>query len=284
MTLEHRATARGKLTTMADTDKTVSTAETPWQRAVRVVGVNSAISKYSFSPAHERRAAGCPVTTDAWDDRNTMTNTDTRAALDAAIDKFARAAIDDANALGAPDEFAAAKAAWAAIAPAITAHVEAEVARRLAVAPSVEEALAAYGTAVYDLGYVLHMPDRDAVLRPVKDAAEATFRAAVAADRDRAVAAEVARGQATTFGLRARLAIVAEIADEAIASASEAPDCHEQVQDYRDRMRKWADSTRPTPDEARRLVEAYGRECELHAFDRDPNVEAALLRALGVEA
>ena len=103
-----------------------------------------------------------------------MTTTDTRAAIHAAIrDLF----------LGSSTP----AVARVTIDAAITAHVEAEVARRLAAAPGVETALAAYGAAVYELGYVLHRPDRDAVLRPVKDTAEATLRAAIAADRERAV-------------------------------------------------------------------------------------------------
>ena len=59
---------------------------------------------------------------------------DTSAALEAAIDKYTATAIVNAIALGAPAH-AAAVAAWAVVESAITAHVEAEVARRLAAAP-----------------------------------------------------------------------------------------------------------------------------------------------------
>lgn len=107
---------------------------------------------------------------------------DTRAALDAAIAEWMRLRGLSYLTGGAQ----AAQGARDCVDRAITAHVEAEVTRRLAVAPSVDDALAAYGAAVYDLGYVLHRPDRDAVLRPVKDAAESTLRAALAADRERA--------------------------------------------------------------------------------------------------
>ena len=139
---------------------------------------------------------------------------DTAAALEAAIDAIACRRCDSDDPIGSTDR--------SALHRAITAHVEAEVARRLA--PNL-------------------------------------VRAAIAADKARAVEAEATRRDAEIFGLRARLAIVAEIAEEAISSASEAPDCHEQVQDYRERMRKWRMSkpARPTPDEARRLVDEYDR-------------------------
>ena len=196
------------------------------------------------------------------------TDTDTAAALEAAIDAHKHDIIDHA-----------------ALHRAITAHVEAEVARRLAAAPDVEAAIVRYG--VQAAGGADVTSDK------------AALRAAIAADKARAVEAEATRREAEIFGLRARLAIVAEIADEAIASASEAPDCHEQVQDYRERMRKWRMSkpARPTPDEARRLVEeAIGAGMALachgdwsdeqRAVDRAhaDSARAALLRALGVEA
>ena len=164
------------------------------------------------------------------------TDTDTAAALEAAIDAIACRRCDHDDPIGSTDR--------SALHRAITAHIEAEVARRLAAAPDVEAAIVDYA----------HAAQSDFDTHEEREA----LRAAIAADKARAVEAEATRRDAEIFGLRARLAIVAEIADEAIASASEAPDCHEQVQDYRERMRKWRMSkpARPTPDEARRLIEA----------------------------
>ena len=244
-----------------------------------------------------------------------MTTNTTRAVLDAAIDKFARAAIDDANALGAPDEFAAAKAAWAAIAPAITAHVEAEVTRRLAAAPGVEEALTAYGTAVYDLGYVLHRPDRDAKLRPIKDAAEATLRAALAADRERAVAEARPTPSAPksgyyTYAVRVVITDGITLTRETDVSGLWSPelesfagrmlvDLARPITEAERAAPQAAPMARPTPDEARRLVGEFagahgamvahlagmpGPESGEDVAARTESARTALLRALGVEA
>lgn len=70
---------------------------------------------------------------------------------------------------------------------AITAHVEAEVARRLAVAPSVEEAMYALVCVAFDNGVA---STRDGPLPNEAGGrdARATLRAAIAADRERAVA------------------------------------------------------------------------------------------------
>ena len=212
-----------------------------------------------------------------------MTTThDTAAVLEAAIDAYGNATAREAENAGAR----------AALLAAITAHVEAEVARRLAAAPDVEQQIDLLRRASYTGSMVGMGPGgvRETIDR---------LRAAIAADKARAVEAEATRRDAEIFGLRARLAIVTEIAEEAISSASEAPDCHEQVQDYRERMRKWRMSkpARPTPDEARRLVEeAIGAGMALachgdwsdeqRAVDRAhaDSARAALLRALGVEA
>ena len=145
-----------------------------------------------------------------------MTDTDTRAALDAAILKYGGDA-------AASYEFHARPPDDRDLNAAITAHVEAEVTRRLAAADSVDEV-----------------------------ASIERLRAAIAADRERAV--EAAEHAAFILGRNAVLAH---------------PDGCGLI-------------ARPAPDEARRLVEAHRRECELSASDRDPNVEAALLRALGV--
>ncbi len=58
----------------------------------------------------------------------------------------------------------------------------------------------------------------------------------VAADKARAV--EAAR-ETERASLSMRMAVICEIADEAIATASEAPDGWEQVADYRERLAKW---------------------------------------------
>jgi len=194
---------------------------------------------------------------------------DTAAALWSAIDAYGC----DAASHGALGKDATTRAA---IDRAITAHVASEVARRLAGAPDVEAAIVDYALAAQ--GDFDTSEERDAL------------RAAIAADKARAVEAEATRRDAEIFGLRARLAIVAEIAEEAISSASEAPDCHEQVQDYRERMRKWRMSkpARPTPDEARRLLDEYDRATRHSYVTGGPEhlraARAALLRALGVEA
>ena len=252
-----------------------------------------------------------------------MTTTDTRAALDAAIRTFGLGAYSPGEP-SAPDSLAAAQIwieieAYGHAAPlraAITAHVEAEVARRLAVAPIVEEAIEAHGDACYERGHVHAggLPD-DSVRSIDRDAAEATLRAAIAADRERAVlgarlsrvaalrlvdahgdsirrterassrigttnAGEPVTEQMVTEQINARAAVI-----DALTGGEDAP-------------------ARPTPDEARRLVDEYGNACcaalpaiEAGArgdgdaidamtavIDRGNKARTALLRALGVEA
>jgi len=130
----------------------------------------------------------------------TMTTTDTRAALEAAIDAYATAAIANAGA-ALTDAWAA--IAWAAISSAITAHVAAEVARALACAPGVEEAIAQIVVCTDLMDNAGSARARDAL------------RAAIAADKARAVEAGISSAFSKLL------------------------------------------PGRPTPDEARRLVEAH---------------------------
>ena len=138
-----------------------------------------------------------------------MTTTDTRAALEAAIDAYATAAIANAGA-ALTDAWAA--IAWAAISSAITAHVAAEVARALACAPEVEEAIGDVTVAWWDEairqcgrkeGFVIDEPDD-------RTTSGVALRAAIAADKARAVA-------------EVRAAVVGEAADRIVdAIAAEA--------------------------------------------------------------
>ena len=127
------------------------------------------------------------------------TDTDTAEALEAAIDAIACRRCDHDDPIGSTDR--------SALHRAIAAHVEAEVARRLAAAPEVEAAIVDYALAAQ--GDFDTSEEREAL------------RAAIAADKARAVEAEATRRDAEIFGLRAR--------------------------------------ARPTPDEARRLVDEYDR-------------------------
>jgi len=164
------------------------------------------------------------------------TTHDTAAALEAAIDAYGNATAREAE---NADE-------RAALHRAITAHVEAEVARRLAAAPEVEAAIETHGDACYERGF-RHALKSDAVDSEL-DAAYDRLRAAFAADKARAV-----------------------------------------------------ESARLTPDEARRLVEAFAAAhgalvLLMHGGQYDPfddegtrrsaadTARTALLRALGVEA
>ena len=221
------------------------------------------------------------------------TDTDTAAALEAAIDAIACRRCDSDDPIGSTDR--------SALHRAITAHVEAEVARRLAPNlelwrwkchdETIEQAIERlvrerneYAEKLCERNVALVMaPDVEAAIAQIvactdlmdnagSARAREALRAAIAADRARAVEAEATRRDAEIFGLRARLAIVAEIAEEAISSA-------------------------PTPDEARRLVEeAIGAGMALachgdwsdeqRAVDRAhaDSARTALLRALGVES
>ncbi len=186
-----------------------------------------------------------------------MTDTDTRAALDAAIDDWRRLRGLTYLTGGAQ----AAQAARDRVDRAITAHVEAEVARRLAAAPGVEEAIEMLGDTCYERGHVHAggLPD-DSVRSIDRDAAEATLRAAIAADRERAVEA----GSLTA------------------------------LDEFRKLLPKYV-----MPDEARRLVGEFagahgamvahlagmtGPESGEDVAARTESARAALLRALGVEA
>jgi len=93
------------------------------------------------------------------------TDTDTAAALEAAIDAIACRRCDHDDPIGSTDR--------SALHRAIAAHVEAEVARRLAAAPDVEVAIVDYALAAQ--GDFDTSEERDAL------------RAAIAADKARAV-------------------------------------------------------------------------------------------------
>ena len=229
------------------------------------------------------------------------TDTDTAAALEAAIDAIACRRCDSDDPIGSTDR--------SALHRAITAHVEAEVARRLAVAPDVEAAIVDYALAAQG-DFDTH-EEREAL------------RAAIAADKARAVEAEsiaaidefrriltapraagvpcpvckVARptpDEARSIGRVAEhlRGLAAEVEPSRMADGFEA-----------DRMRLLAHRLRqvaalmPDSDEARRLVEeAIGAGMALachgdwsdeqRAVDRAhaDSARTALLRALGVEA
>ena len=178
-----------------------------------------------------------------------MTTTDTRAAIDAAIDALI---VRRADAIaGANDDLPAERAARKAIDRAITAHVAAELARRLACAPGVGEAIFMAVEASKSVGFARGSNEDCSDALRALDAALSILRTAIAEDRDRAVV-----------------------------------------------------EARPTPDEARRLVDAFGAVVDrIAGFADDPPANrdhyntqmdrliadhkaarAALLRALGVEA
>lgn len=134
-----------------------------------------------------------------------------------------------------------------AIGRAITAHVEAEVARRLAAAPEVEAAIVDYAHAAQS--------DFDT------HAERADLRAAIAADKARAVEAE-------------SIAAIDEFRRILTAPRPPGVPCPA------------CKVARLTPDEARRLVDAFVRAVSPARYDKDTALTArtALLRALGVEA
>mgnify|MGYP003425242226 CR=1 FL=1 len=188
-----------------------------------------------------------------------MTDTDTRAALDAAIDEWIRLRGLSYLTGGAQ----AAQTARGQVDRAITAHVEAEVARRLAVAPGVEEAIRTFALGAYSPGEP-SAPDSLAAAQIWIEIEAyghaAALRAAIAADRERAVEA----GSLTA------------------------------LDEFRKLLPKYV-----TPDEARRLVDALsdaaydaGVAVERRAGDgwresvekKRDDTRTALLRALGVEA
>lgn len=199
-----------------------------------------------------------------------MTTThDTAAALEAAIRTFGVCAYSPSE---PSDPYGIAGAhIWieiedyaAPLKAAITAHVEAEVARRLAAAPDVEAAIEAHGDVCYERGF-RHALKSDAVDSEL-DAAYDRLRAAIAADKARAV--EAAEDAAFLRG--------------------------------RDAVRKYPDGwgliARPTPNEAHRMInELIGATAIIgNGLDDDPgtvvakriakDARTALLRALGVEA
>ena len=192
-----------------------------------------------------------------------MTTTDTRAALEAAIDAYATAAIANAGA-ALTDAWAA--IAWAAISSAITAHVAAEVARALACAPGVEEAIGDVTVAWWDEairqcgrkeGFVIDEPDD-------RTTSGVALRAAIAADKARAVddlLAKLLAGAGIDEQDRPFLP-PGEQVDAILRWAQRAGDAyrgvrnvHEQLHEAHKRI-EWQHA-RPTPDEARRLVEAH---------------------------
>ncbi len=204
-----------------------------------------------------------------------MTTTDTRAALDAVL-----AAIDNET----HDGRAVSLSDHADLRRAITAHVEAEVARRLAVAPDVEQWLGGIASrALRGCG------DNDA--RADRLAQADALRAAIAADKARAVA------EATDGAVRA------ERFADTVCSLVGARDHGRGGQTvdagtarlYADAVVRIGaiiarDKARPTPDEARRLVEAletaafeWGMRRNNYERDVTATARTALLRALGVE-
>ncbi len=201
--------------------------------------------------------------------------TDTRAALEAAIDAYATAAIANAGA-ALTDAWAA--IAWAAISSAITAHVAAEVARALACAPDVEEAIGDVTVAWWDEairqcgrkeGFVIDEPDD-------RTTSGIALRAAIAADKARAVDCDAIALAADLIGRH--LAPTSSVAREAVAKLDAI-------------LKGERAAGRPTPDEARRLVEAlenaafeWGMRRNNDERDVTAAARAALLRALGVEA
>ena len=201
----------------------------------------------------------------------TTTTHDTAAALKAVL-----AAIDsdthDGRAVSLSDH--------AALHRAITAHVEAEVARRLAAAPDVEQQIDLLRRASYTGSMVGMGPGgvRETIDR---------LRAAIAADKARAVA------DARRVGFKAGSAERSSVHDAIGVSPQEAaraamahgvpcPTCGSEA--------------RPTPDEAHRMInELIGATAIIgNGLDDDPgtvvakriakDARAALLRALGVEA
>lgn len=225
--------------------------------------------------------------------------TDTRAALDAATARIADVWTSFMRARkvhpSAPIELAdwmAPRELTAALDRAITAHVDAEVARRLAVAPSVEEAMYALVCVAFDNGVA---STRDGPLPNEAGGrdARASLRAAIAADRERAIRdrdatwqahdlerdAEVARWQGEAHALVRAIKSIA-----AAVGAPEVPSGDGWAE--RVAMVVIGKAARPTPDEARRLVMEYANavNCNWATDDHPWSARTALLRALGVEA
>ena len=224
-----------------------------------------------------------------------MTDTDTRAALDAATLALIEAATEEGKAWGLhslpsgddstyADYSRANEARGNAeddIKAAITAHVEAEVARRLAVADSVDDA----------------GPDGLAEVEAEQVASIERLRAAIAADRERAVA-EATDG--AVQGERFAAAICRLVGARETGTGGQTVDaCTASL--YADAAKRIErmlarDKARPTPDEARRMInELIGSMAVVgNGLDDSPgavvakriaaDARKALLRALGVEA
>ena len=219
---------------------------------------------------------------------------DTSAALEAAIDAIACRRCDHDDPIGSTDR--------SALHRAITAHVEAEVARRLAAAPDVEAAIVRHDDDTYWRGY-RHgggkvPPDWEDVPRD-----DHALRVAIAADKARAVEAV---GRVDVRLLRDALRYVT--AWGCVPGGSEEWKARNQdrVEDeLRAAIRRGLDGgdvpARPTSDEARRLVDALEEAAQRRWMCNDEDgpaavallrrlaadcdaARAALLRALGVEA
>lgn len=199
--------------------------------------------------------------------RTKMRDTDTRAALDAALIEWGTAV---ARGSGSAE-------ARTALDRAIAAHVEAEVARALEAAPEVEAAIGSV---------TCRRCDHD---DPLGDSVSDALRAAIAADKARAVAAAIeGTGRAEQFAdaichrVGARDSGCGGQTVEA-GTARLYADAAKRIDDLVAR-----DEARPTPDEARRLLDEYDRATR-HSYvtggpERLRAARAALLRALGVEA
>jgi hypothetical protein len=208
-----------------------------------------------------------------------MTATDTRAALDAAILKYGGDAAESY-------EFHARPPGDRDLNAAITAHVAAEVARALACAPDVEQWIGGI------VSRALRGCSDNGARADLMREADA-LRAAIAADKSRAVEAS------TRY---TRPAVSAESAAQLVARFEESTG-HEMRRRIDGDRKALIDAltggedapARPTPAEARRLVEVFRASVAAHAqavaLDPDyatdagePAARAALLRALGVEA
>ena len=175
------------------------------------------------------------------------TDTDTAEALEAAIDAIACRRCDHDDPIGSTDR--------AALHRAITAHLEAEVARRLAAAPEVEESIA-------QIVVCTDLMDNAGSAR-----ARDNLRAAIAADKARAVEAT----EDAAF-IRGRDA-VRKCPDGWGLIARPAPDEARRLVD--DAMQAAWGLNRPSGQSPDR------REA---ARERATAARTALLRALGVEA
>lgn len=238
-----------------------------------------------------------------------MTDTDTRAALDAAILRVVHTAtrdgigIDASNVLDSrPSTITDARVAE--LHAAITAHVDAEVTRRLAAAPSVEEAIAASVDGAFKYGQASTLKHAH-LLTITPDWTVPILRAAITADRDRAIREHDATWQAHDLERDTEVArwqgeahaLVRAV--KSIAAAVGAPDV-EGGDGWAERAAAViGKATRPTPDEARRLVGEFagahgamvahlagmtGPESGEDVAARAESTRTALLRALGVEA